>query len=138
MYWDTGEGESKSGVKPYHYVRIQNLDYADNGDESNTGDSITANVDSSYELLIVGGEDHKTGYENDMETRHSRLIDWAKQRFPIEEIIYKWSGQVMEPVDSLAFIGFNPVDNKESENKNNNNNIYICTGDSGNGITHGI
>jgi Rieske Fe-S protein len=33
----------------------------------------------------------------------------------------------MEPVDSLAFIGRNP----------GNDNIYIVTGDSGNGITHG-
>ncbi|MEP6891496.1 MAG: Rieske 2Fe-2S domain-containing protein [Nitrospirota bacterium] len=36
-------------------------------------------------------------------------------------------GQVMEPIDSLAFIGRNPGDT----------NIYIVTGDSGNGMTHG-
>ena len=70
----------------------------------------------------------------DMDERHSRLINWAKQHFPIEEIKYKWSGQVMEPLDSLAFIGLNPTN---SEKPNNKNNIYICTGDSGNGITHG-
>jgi Rieske Fe-S protein len=40
----------------------------------------------------------------------------------------------MEPLDSLAFIGLNPMDNNESANKNN---IYIATGDSGYGITHG-
>jgi Rieske Fe-S protein len=34
---------------------------------------------------------------------------------------------VMEPLDSLAFIGKNP----------GNNHIYIITGDSGNGMTHG-
>jgi nitrite reductase/ring-hydroxylating ferredoxin subunit len=33
----------------------------------------------------------------------------------------------MEPIDSLAFIGRNPGDT----------NIYIVTGDSGNGMTHG-
>ncbi len=135
LFWDTGDNDSKSDVKPYHYVRIQNIDYYGNGDKSNTNDSKTNNIDSSYELLIIGGEDHKTGCENDMEERHSRLIDWAKQRFPIEEIIYKWSGQVMEPLDSLAFIGLNPGNKEESGNKNNS--IYICTGDSGNGITHG-
>lgn len=42
------------------------------------------------------------------------------------EIIYKWSGQVMESIDGLAFIGKNPGDD----------NIYIVTGDSGNGMTH--
>jgi Rieske Fe-S protein len=41
--------------------------------------------------------------------------------------VYRWSGQVLEPVDSLAFIGRNP----------GNKNIYIATGDSGNGMTHG-
>ena len=43
------------------------------------------------------------------------------------EIVYKWSGQVIEPIDSLAFIGKNPGDE----------NIYIITGDSGNGMTYG-
>jgi glycine/D-amino acid oxidase-like deaminating enzyme/nitrite reductase/ring-hydroxylating ferredoxin subunit len=133
LYWDTGDNDPKSDIKPYHYVRIQKVDYTpDNGKASNTSDSDSTNASSSYELLIIGGEDHKTGYENDMEERHSRLIDWAKQRFPIEEIIYRWSGQVMEPLDSLAFIGLNPTNNEEQDN-----NVYICTGDSGNGITHG-
>lgn len=36
--------------------------------------------------------------------------------------------EVMEPVDHLGFIGHNPVDR---------NNVYIATGDSGNGMTHG-
>jgi nitrite reductase/ring-hydroxylating ferredoxin subunit len=34
----------------------------------------------------------------------------------------------MEPVDGLAFIGRNPLDEK---------NVFIATGDSGNGMTHG-
>src|SRR5690606_18722348 len=42
-------------------------------------------------------------------------------------IAYTWSGQVLEPIDMLGFIGRNP----------GNKNIYIATGDSGNGMTHG-
>ena len=34
----------------------------------------------------------------------------------------------MEPIDSLAFIGRNPLDS---------DNVYVATGDSGNGMTHG-
>ena len=34
----------------------------------------------------------------------------------------------MEPVDGIAFIGRNPLDAK---------NVYVATGDSGNGMTHG-
>lgn len=138
LYWDTGDNNSKNIVQPYHYVRTQKLEYTHSigieSVENKTYTKSNGSNDSLYELLIVGGEDHKTGNENDMEKRHKKLAEWAKNRFPIEGIIYRWSGQVMEPLDSLAFIGLNPMGNNESANKNN---IYIATGDSGNGITHG-
>jgi Rieske Fe-S protein len=41
---------------------------------------------------------------------------------------HRWSGQVMEPADSLAFIGPQP---------GNEENVYLVTGDSGHGMTHG-
>jgi glycine/D-amino acid oxidase-like deaminating enzyme/nitrite reductase/ring-hydroxylating ferredoxin subunit len=105
LYWDT--------LDPYHYVRIQSVS-GENGD---------------YDLLIVGGEDHKTGQANDGAQRHSQLEVWAKERFPmIESIEFQWSGQVMEPADAVAFIGRNPADSP---------NVYIATGDSGMGMTHG-
>src|SRR5215211_2473900 len=107
LYWDTGNQNSENLVAPYHYVRIQKMDRDENCD-----------------LLIVGGEDHQTGNfssDNDIEKRYSQLESWAKDRFPIEGIVYQWSGQVMEPKDSIAFIGHNPGDNR--------NNIYIATGD---------
>ena len=120
LYWDTGNQNSENLVAPYHYVRIQKRDNDEDNDDKN------------YDLLIIGGEDHQTGNfssDDDIEKRYSRLESWAKDRFPIEAIEYRWSGQVMEPQDSIAFIGHNPGDNR--------NNIYIATGDSGNGITHG-
>lgn len=113
LWWDTGDQDSKWLPKPFHYVRLEEFD-------------------GQYDLLIAGGEDHKTGQADDEhipeEDRYNKLTDWARKRFPaMEEIVYKWSGQVLEPLDSLAFIGKNPGDE----------NIYIVTGDSGNGITHG-
>ena len=101
LYWDTGD--------PYHYVRLQ--------------------TENGYDVLIVGGEDHKTGQANDGDERFGRLEQWTRERFPqMEEVQYSWSGQVMEPVDGLAFIGRNPLDD---------DNVYIATGDSGMGMTHG-
>jgi glycine/D-amino acid oxidase-like deaminating enzyme/nitrite reductase/ring-hydroxylating ferredoxin subunit len=102
LLWDTPD--------PYHYVRIQpRLD----GDD----------------VLIVGGEDHKTGQADDGEKRFERLEAWTRERFPqVQAFEFRWSGQVMEPIDSLALIGRNPLDS---------NNVYIATGDSGNGMTHG-
>lgn len=103
LYWDTAD--------PYHYIRIQK--------------HLT---DPHLDWLIVGGEDHKTGQDQQTETKYDHLEKWAKKRIPeIDKIEYRWSGQVLESIDSLAFIGRNP----------GNEHIYIATGDSGNGMTHG-
>jgi glycine/D-amino acid oxidase-like deaminating enzyme/nitrite reductase/ring-hydroxylating ferredoxin subunit len=94
---------------PYHYARIV---------RGKTND-----------FLIVGGEDHKTGQADDADKRYKSLEQWTRKRFTAAgEVAYRWSGQIMEPVDSLAFIGKNPMDA---------DNVYIATGDSGNGMTHG-
>ncbi|KRD10348.1 FAD-dependent oxidoreductase [Flavobacterium sp. Root901] len=112
LWWDTGDADSKWVSEPYHYVRVENFD-------------------ENYDLLISGGEDHKTGQADEEGvsefTRYEKLEQWTRSHFPVfEEASYKWSGQVMEPVDSLGFMGKNPGDD----------NIYIITGDSGNGMTH--
>jgi glycine/D-amino acid oxidase-like deaminating enzyme/nitrite reductase/ring-hydroxylating ferredoxin subunit len=105
LYWDTPD--------PYHYLRIETV-----------GKGVNA-----YDVLIVGGEDHKTGQQDDANKRFGALERWTRHRFPmVEEIEYRWSGEVMEPVDGLAFIGRNPMDH---------DNVFIATGDSGNGMTHG-
>jgi len=106
LYWDTAD--------PYHYVRLQRFSSA---------------LGIDYDILIVGGEDHKTGQADDGRQRHAALENWTRLHFPmIEKIEFRWSGQVMEPVDGLAFIGRDPV---------GPDNVYIATGDSGMGMTHG-
>jgi glycine/D-amino acid oxidase-like deaminating enzyme/nitrite reductase/ring-hydroxylating ferredoxin subunit len=112
LWWDTGDMKSIWVTAPYHYVRLNKYD-------------------DEYDLLISGGEDHKTGQADEEkiseEDRHVRLTEWTRNHFPmIEDIVYKWSGQVIEPVDYMAFIGKNPGDD----------NVYIITSDSGNGMTH--
>ena len=107
LYWDTED--------PFHYVRT------------------AAMPDGDGDCLIVGGEDHRTGQAGNegagKSERHRRLEDWARGRFPeITEVAFTWAGQVMETLDGLAFIGRNPMDA---------DNVYVATGDSGNGLTHG-
>ena len=102
LYWDN--------LDPYHYVRLAN------GEEP------------TQEVLIVGGQDHKTGQADDQESRFAALVDWTRKRFPMAgDMVYRWSGQIIEPNDYMAFIGRNPGDE----------NVFIATGDSGNGMTHG-
>lgn len=101
LLWDT--------VEPgYHYVRIQ--------------------PGETEDMLIVGGEDHKSGTENDGGERIGALERWARERYPqMGKIAYAWSGQVQEPADYVGFIGVSP----EHEC------VYVATGDSGQGITTG-
>jgi len=97
---------------PYHYIRGQD------GPE-------TAN----YDYLIVGGEDHKTGQAADQPQRWERLQAWTRERFPnIGAVRYHWSGQVFETPDGLGLIGLAPW---------NGPHVFVLTGDSGMGITHG-
>ncbi|HYE02776.1 MAG TPA: FAD-dependent oxidoreductase [Phycisphaerales bacterium] len=111
LYWDM--------LDPYHYVRLQPL-----ASPPGLGEG---GHPHEHDLLIVGGEDHKTGQADDFEERFARLAHWTAERFPtFEGVDYRWSGQVIEPVDSLAFIGLNP----------GGQSIYVATGDSGHGMTH--
>ncbi|MDZ4711603.1 MAG: FAD-dependent oxidoreductase [bacterium] len=101
LFWDT--------ESPYHYIRK----YVSNGKE----------------YLIVGGEDHKTGQEDEAEDRFENLDKWSKEKFnDLSNAAYKWSGQVFEPADGLSLTGKDPE---------NPEHVYIITGDSGMGITHG-
>ena len=111
LYWDTGD--------PYHYVRLARRPSA--GGHFGPG--------GATEFLIVGGEDHKTGQPPDGNDQHGRLEGWARKRFPeAGPVEFVWSGEVMESVDGLAFIGRNPLDQP---------NVFVATGDSGMGMTHG-
>ena len=102
LIWDIGD--------PYHYVRLQPAH------------------NEAHDLVIVGGEDHKSGQAHDIETRFAALEDWTRQHIPdFRAAAFRWSGQVMEPIDFLGFLGRNPGER----------NVYIASGDSGMGMTHG-
>ncbi len=61
------------------------------------------------DLLIFGGEDHKSATSDDAADRLKRLEAWARQRFPkLGAIEDSWSGQIYEPADYLPFIGKSP------------------------------
>ncbi|KUI68572.1 Putative Rieske 2Fe-2S iron-sulfur protein YhfW [Cytospora mali] len=94
---------------PYHYMRL-------------------TKCDDRHDYIIVGGGDYKVGQE-EARPQFEELENWARERFPqCTSVDYRWSGQIYEPVDYVAFIGKN----------SGCEHIYIVTGDSGNGLTHGV
>jgi glycine/D-amino acid oxidase-like deaminating enzyme/nitrite reductase/ring-hydroxylating ferredoxin subunit len=102
LYWDT--------LDPYHYVRLQ--PHSERED-----------------VVIIGGEDHKSGKADDGEARFAVLERWARDRLPkMGKVTHRWSGQVMEPVDYVGLVGRNGGDKHR----------FLATGDSGQGITTGV
>lgn len=94
---------------PYHYVRL------------NPGPG-------TADYLIVGGADHKSGEADDGTVRFEAIEAWMRALLPeLGKEVSRWSGQVMDTIDYCGFIGRNP----------GNDNVFVATGDSGQGMTHG-
>jgi glycine/D-amino acid oxidase-like deaminating enzyme/nitrite reductase/ring-hydroxylating ferredoxin subunit len=95
---------------PYHYVRL------------NPGPGTS-------DYLIAGGADHKTAEANDGNVRFEAIEAWIRALVPgLGKEVNRWSGQVLDTTDYCGFIGKNP----------GTKNIFVATGDSGQGITHGV
>jgi glycine/D-amino acid oxidase-like deaminating enzyme/nitrite reductase/ring-hydroxylating ferredoxin subunit len=99
LFWDTED--------PYHYTRMQRT--------------------SDGDFLIVGGEDHKVGTEEETSDCYEKLAEYARKKFGVERVDARWSGQILEPVDGLPYIGRN----------SGSKNVYIATGYAGQGMTFG-
>jgi glycine/D-amino acid oxidase-like deaminating enzyme/nitrite reductase/ring-hydroxylating ferredoxin subunit len=96
-YWDTSD--------PYRYIRVDR--------------------DEDGVRLIVGGEDHKTGQEEDTRRPFEALERWFLQLVPTAHVTHRWSGQVIQTPDGLPLIG-------EAAHRQ-----YVATGFAGNGMTFG-
>jgi glycine/D-amino acid oxidase-like deaminating enzyme/nitrite reductase/ring-hydroxylating ferredoxin subunit len=98
LFWDTEE--------PYHYIRTAHTDHGP--------------------VLLIGGEDHRTGTDAEQES-FDAIERYARDRFNVIEIVQHWSGQIMEPVDGLPYIGARDSDSR----------VLIASGYGGNGMTFG-
>lgn len=99
-------------LSAYHYVRLAR-----------------SRLNGPYDTLIVGGEDHKVGQADDADQRYEKLEKWMRKHYPqAGEVTHRWEGQVLEPIDGLGFMGHSPFHGRH---------VYVITGDSGNGMTHG-
>lgn len=93
---------------PYHYYRTQEIE--------------------GQPYLVVGGEDHKTGHEDNTEACFRRLESHVRSFFDVQAVHYKWSSQYFEPADGLPYIGHLP---------GHPDNIFVATGFGGNGMIYG-
>jgi glycine/D-amino acid oxidase-like deaminating enzyme/nitrite reductase/ring-hydroxylating ferredoxin subunit len=55
--------------------------------------------------VLVGGEGHRTGRDPDAKLRLGALEEWARSRFPVEEVTHGWSAHDYESARGLPFAG---------------------------------
>ena len=97
LWWDTSD--------PYYFLRVE--------------------PHRDFDTVIFGGEDHKTGQQEDTTAGYRRLEERLRAFVPQIEFTHRWSGQVIETPDGLPYIGQN------AEHQ------YAATGFAGNGLTFG-
>jgi glycine/D-amino acid oxidase-like deaminating enzyme/nitrite reductase/ring-hydroxylating ferredoxin subunit len=97
LFWDTED--------PYHFLRIERHRH--------------------HDIVILGGEDHKTGQAADTNACYDRLERLLVSSLPDISFTHRWSGQIIETPDGLPYIG-EMTDHQ-----------YAATGFSGNGLTFG-
>lgn len=80
------------------------------------------------EAMLVGGELFKTGQGGDITKSYENIIQWARDHFDVKEVLFHWTTNDSETYDRVPLIG--PIDSAKD-------NIYLITGFSGWGMTHG-
>jgi glycine/D-amino acid oxidase-like deaminating enzyme/nitrite reductase/ring-hydroxylating ferredoxin subunit len=81
------------------------------------------------QLVLVGGEGHKTAHGENTINHYKNLIDFAESTFNVQNILYRWSTQDYITLDSVPYVG---LLNSRTEN------IYVATGYGKWGMTNGI
>jgi glycine/D-amino acid oxidase-like deaminating enzyme len=97
LFWDTSD--------PYHYIRVDRQ--------------------TRHDYAVVGGEDHKTGQDEDAEHCFRELEKVLAAYAPKAQVNARWSGQVIETNDGLPLMG-------ETAKRQ-----FVATGYAGNGMTFG-
>ena len=57
------------------------------------------------ELLLVGGEGHRTGTGGDTERRYAALEAFAREHWDVDSVAYRWSSQDTTTIDTLPYAG---------------------------------
>jgi glycine/D-amino acid oxidase-like deaminating enzyme/nitrite reductase/ring-hydroxylating ferredoxin subunit len=79
------------------------------------------------ELLILGGEAHRPGQGGDTSAMVRRLEEWARQRFRVKSIEYRWATQDVVTPDRVPYVGRLTPRSK---------NVLVATGFSGWGMSN--
>lgn len=55
--------------------------------------------------LVVEGDAHPTGQDEDTRRHHEEIEAWARRRFPVAEVVHRWSAQDYTSADGVPLVG---------------------------------
>lgn len=71
------------------------------------------------EIILIGGDHHKTGQGKNTTKHYEALVDFANRIFTVEDIPFRWSTQDCMTLDDLPYVG---------QFTSNTPNLYVATG----------
>lgn len=72
----------------------------------NPSRSLRSQKDEDGQLILVVGEEHKTGQGEDTIVHYEKLMDFAGELFTVEDIPYRWSTQDCMTLDGVPYAGY--------------------------------
>ena len=87
----------------------------------------TAPLQDGRRLLLVGGEGHRVGQDDDTTQRYAALERFMGEHFSVGEVMFRWSTQDNHSIDRLPYIG----------RLGDEGALYVATGFAGWGMTNG-
>lgn len=92
------------------------------------GRSLRSQYDGENQLILIGGEGHKTAHGDNFNEHYHNLKDFAESTFNVKNVLYRWSTQDYITLDNIPYVG-NLTFGSE--------NIYVATGFGKWGMTNG-
>lgn len=95
----------------------------------NPGRSLRNQKTKNGDLILIGGEHHKTGQGEETTLHYEKLIDFANKLYTVEDIPYHWSTEDCMTLDDLPYVG---------QLTSKTPNLYVTTGYGKWGMTNSI
>ncbi len=83
------------------------------------GRSLRSQKYKDGELILVGGEHHKTGHGKSTIVHYNNLRDFAEDTFTVQDILYRWSTHDCVTADEVPYVGQLAITTP---------NIFVATG----------
>lgn len=90
--------------------------------------SLRSQSDPDGELVLVAGENHKTGDGTDLNVHYQNLLNFAHETFPVQDVVYRWSTQDCMTLDGVPYVGHLTPQSP---------NLFVATGFGKWGISNG-